>query len=114
MDHKLRVLVRLDIDCTAAVLAVSGCLTNDNYPSLSPLVVRTLALVDGLCVVIDLRDAMHIDLPAVDMLARMVADFPTAAPHMPVVILRPDVMPECPVPIALEGLPPLTASCASG
>ena len=71
-------------------------------------------LLDGLCVVIDLRDAMHIDLPAVDMLARMVADFPTAAPHMPVVILRPDVMPECPVPIALEGLPPLTASCASG
>ncbi|MFJ6281410.1 hypothetical protein [Arthrobacter subterraneus] len=103
-------MVRLDIDCTSAVLVINGCLTVHNYGSLFSLVARTLALVEGLRVVIDVRDAMHIESTAVDMLIELVADFPAAAAHEPILILTPDEMPTCPSLAALEGLPPLVAS----
>lgn len=47
MDHKLRVLVGLDIDSTTAVLEVIRCLTESNCLALVPIIRRTAALVDG-------------------------------------------------------------------
>lgn len=106
MDHKLRVLVRLDIDCTSAVLVVSGCLTVHNCASLVSLVVRALALVDGLRVVVNIRNAMHIESAAVGVLTQVIADCTADAVHVPIVILGPNEMPACPALAALEGLRP--------
>lgn len=61
MDHKLRVIVRLNVDRPAAVLTVNGCLTEANYRALLPIARRACALIDGLSVTVDLTGARHIE-----------------------------------------------------
>lgn len=68
MDHKLRVLVRLDIDRNSAVLAINGCLTSESYRALLPIIRRASALMNGLAVVVDLSNAMHVDRAAAEAL----------------------------------------------
>lgn len=105
MDHKLRVLVRLDLDRSAAVLEVSGCLTAETCDALVSVIRRTGTLIEGVGVVggmvtvVDLRDADHIDSQALKELHRAI--YPTEALERagtaahPVKILSPRRNPRC-------------------
>lgn len=110
MEHKLRVLVRLDIDRNAAVLAVNGCLTSDSYSALLPVIRRTSALINGLNVVIDLRNATHIDGAAAEALRESInADYL----HHDVGIVRvqfPDVYPVCNLLAPMTGVSSIASS----
>ncbi|HXD29435.1 MAG TPA: hypothetical protein VN621_11835 [Arthrobacter sp.] len=61
MDHKLQVLVKLNIDSTSAVLDVGGCLTRGSCQALFPIIRRTASLAHGLEVTVDLSAVDHID-----------------------------------------------------
>lgn len=106
MDHKLRVLVRLDIDRNSAVLAVNGCLTCESYRALVPVIRRTSALINGLDVLIDLCNAIHIDGAAADALKESInADYL----HHDVGIVSvqlPDVYPVCELPAETSPMVP--------
>lgn len=95
MEHKLRILVRLDMDRCSAVLVVDGCLTMDSYGALLPVVRRVSALVDGLNIVVDLRDATHIDRAAAAALANTTADEYRHHDVGMVTFAYPDIYPEC-------------------
>ncbi|MCZ2404621.1 hypothetical protein IV498_15900 [Paenarthrobacter sp. Z7-10] len=98
MDHKLHVLVRLDVDSTAAVLEVSGCLTESNCPALLPIIRRAAVLVEGLCVKVDLQQAKHIDLAGLRALQLLsTGRQPKAAGgDVSFTITSPAVLPACP------------------
>lgn len=104
MHHKLRVLVRLDIDRNSAVLAVNGCLTVESYRALLPVIRRASALIDGLAVVVDLTSALHVDAAAAQALNdSIILEF--RHHDVGVVTLRfPDVYPECAL---LANVPPV-------
>ena len=68
MDHKLCVLVRIDIDSAAAVLVVRGCLTQATLPALLVLIRRAQTLSFGLSVTVDLAGTLHVDAHAVEQL----------------------------------------------
>ncbi|MFB0834675.1 hypothetical protein ACX8Z9_05625 [Arthrobacter halodurans] len=100
MNHRLNVLVRLDLDPRSAVVVVSGCLTEANVPALVPLIRRTRAIIPGLRVTVDLAGAKHIDHPAVETLQQF-ADSeglsldPIPSPP-PIVLRMPALLPDCP------------------
>ncbi|MBG0740464.1 hypothetical protein IV500_13845 [Paeniglutamicibacter antarcticus] len=103
MDHKLRVIVRLDIEATSAVLEVNGCLTDKSCRALLPIIRRAGSLIQGLNVVVDLSLARHIDASALDILYHLndgpdvdadLAPFGGSNPH--VSVSAPAVLPECP------------------
>ncbi|GAB3553517.1 hypothetical protein GCM10027404_26160 [Arthrobacter tumbae] len=97
MDHKLRVLVRLDVDRTAAVLAVNGCLTETNYFALLPIARRAHSLIRGLSVTVDLTGARHIDANSIDLLERALTAVPAhTAPSDAFRVQIPAALPECP------------------
>lgn len=73
MDHKLSVLVRIDIDSAAAVLVVRGCLTYANVQALLVLIRRAENLSFGLSVAVDLAGTLHVDAQAVEQLKSSVA-----------------------------------------
>ncbi|WP_146364081.1 hypothetical protein [Arthrobacter yangruifuii] len=91
MDHKLRVLVRLDVDPSSAVLEVTGCLTADSWGTLAPLIRKTTALVGGQRITVDLTSAQHIEGSALSSLRDSAAgrDFELR-------IQSPEFLPECP------------------
>lgn len=61
MNHKLRVLVRVDADPGQVTLEVTGCLTQANYPDLLHMMRRASRLAAGSDVSIDLHGASHLD-----------------------------------------------------
>ncbi len=61
MNHKLRVLVRVDVDPGQVTLEVTGCLTQASYPALLHIVRRASRLAAGADVTIDLHGASHLD-----------------------------------------------------
>ncbi|MBT2555442.1 hypothetical protein [Arthrobacter sp. ISL-5] len=61
MNHKLRVLVRVDLDPGHVTLEVSGCLTPANFPLLLHLLLRAQKLATSPSVTLDFRDASHVD-----------------------------------------------------
>ncbi|GAB3537111.1 hypothetical protein GCM10027403_20200 [Arthrobacter tecti] len=97
MNHKLRVLVRLDIDCTAAVVAVTGCLTEINYLALLPIVRRANALINGLAVTVDLTGAKHVDDNSPALLRHALTEMQLAEDEAKSISIatRPD-LPVCP------------------
>jgi hypothetical protein len=60
VDHKIRVLVRLDVDTTSAYLEVAGCLTPLSCQALFPILDRVSGLLPNLYVTVDLHGAAHI------------------------------------------------------
>ena len=100
MDHKLRVLVRLDIDRVSAVLEVGGCLTVESCTALLPLVQRMDRLAHGMVVTVDLSDAQHIERGGLEMLERFSAGEAVAAAQPgftgKLAIAVPAALPECP------------------
>ena len=94
VEHKLGVLVRLDLDPTSAVLEVTGCLTADSCHALPPLIRRTAALLGAPAITVDLMPAKHIERDAVSYLERV------AGAHRETVselrIRCPKKLPDCP------------------
>jgi len=61
VNHKLRVLVRVDVDPGHVTLEVTGCLSQANYPDLLHMMRRASRLAPGSDVNIDLLGATHLD-----------------------------------------------------
>jgi hypothetical protein len=72
LNHKLRVLVRVDIDPGRVILEVSGCLTQANYPVLLHIMRRGRRLSPEQDITVDLHNASHLD-PEVLMYLRHIA-----------------------------------------
>lgn len=78
MNHKLRVLVRVDVDPGRVTLEVTGCLTPSDFPALLHITRRAGRLGAGNDVVIDLLQASHLD-PEVLLELRSLAEAGSAA-----------------------------------
>jgi hypothetical protein len=61
LNHKLRVLVRVDLDPGHVTLEVSGCLTPANFPVLLHLLLRAQKLATCPGITLDFRGASHLD-----------------------------------------------------
>jgi hypothetical protein len=61
VNHKLRVLVRVDVDPGHVTLEVTGCLTQADFPALLHILRRTGRLESGSEVRVDLQGASHLD-----------------------------------------------------
>lgn len=72
MNHKLRVLVRVDADPGRVTLEVTGCLTQANYPVLLHITRRARRLAREPEITVDLHSASHLD-PEVLMYLRHIA-----------------------------------------
>jgi hypothetical protein len=68
MDHKLSVLVQIDLDGRYLRLLVTGCVTEANQHILYPLVRRARTLIPPVTVTVDLTTAQHVETAAVDLL----------------------------------------------
>lgn len=68
MDHRLSVLVQIDLDGAYVRLAVTGCLTEANQHVLYPLIRRARTLIPPVTVSVDLTAADHVEPAAVDLL----------------------------------------------
>ena len=78
VNHKLRVLVRVDVDPGLVTLEVTGCLTQSDFSSLLHLMRRGGRLGAGTDVLVDLHGASHLD-PEILLQLRSVADASVAA-----------------------------------
>ena len=90
MNHKLRVLVRVDVDPAHVTLEITGCVTQSDSATLMHIVRRACRLEAGAEVVIDLHGASHLDPEVLLDLRRLVdskplpiADAGDAAPAVP-------------------------------
>jgi hypothetical protein len=61
LNHKLRVLVRVDLDPGHVTLEVSGCLTPANFHVLLHLLLRAQKLATCPRITLDFREASHLD-----------------------------------------------------
>ncbi|GGG71143.1 hypothetical protein GCM10011374_39760 [Kocuria dechangensis] len=68
MDHKLSVLVQVDLHGTYVRLVVTGCVTETNQHALHPLIVRAQTLIPSGMVTVDLTCAEHVEAAAVEQL----------------------------------------------
>lgn len=96
MEHKLRVLVRFNIDLHCASIEVRGCLTRPGCAALLPVIRRARLLSGGMRVVVNLRKARHIDEAALEHLRMLCAEEPPN-PEEAAEIEAPGTFPVCPV-----------------
>lgn len=68
MDHKLAVVVQVDLDARYVHLVVTGRLTEGNQRALTPLIGRARALLPGATVTVDLTSARRVDPAGLDLL----------------------------------------------
>ncbi|MEX5259752.1 hypothetical protein [Kocuria sp. CPCC 205263] len=93
MDHKLSVLVQMDLENRSVRLVVTGCVTEANQHVLYPLVRRARTLIPPVAVSVDLTSAGHVEAIAVDLL-RWTIDHDEPVPGAdPVRILTPTPFP---------------------
>ena len=78
MNHKLRVLVRVDVDPGHVTLEVTGCLTQADFPALLHIMRRAGRLGAGTDVMIDLHRSSHLD-PEILLQLRSIAGASVAA-----------------------------------
>ncbi|MGQ1799111.1 hypothetical protein ACT4S5_18545 [Kocuria oceani] len=89
MDHKLSVLVQMDLENRSVRLVVTGCVTESNQHVLYPLVRRARTLAPPVTVSVDVTTAGHVEAIAVDLL-RWAVDHDDPVPGIgPVRILTP-------------------------
>ncbi|MFI7496646.1 hypothetical protein ACH9D2_18250 [Kocuria sp. M4R2S49] len=93
MDHKLSVLVQVDLEGAYVRLAVTGCLTEANQHVLYPLVRRARTLIPPVTVSVDLTAADHVEAIAVDLLRWALDHDETPEGVSPVEILVPSGQP---------------------
>lgn len=94
MDHKLSVLVQIDLHGAYVRLAVTGCLTEANQHVLHPLIRRARALIPPVAVSIDLTAATHVEAIGVDLLRWAIDHDETLGEAGPVSLALPDAFPE--------------------
>ncbi|WP_434612291.1 hypothetical protein [Arthrobacter sp. A5] len=94
MDHKLRVVVRLNIEPASAVIAVSGCVTDANATALLPIIRRTGELIGCPVISVDMSAAWHVDQGALDYLKFL----GTGLASDPFNVIVPIPLPACPEP----------------
>jgi hypothetical protein len=113
VEHKLRVLVSLDMDCASAVIKIAGCLTDDSCKALVPLIRRLHGLSPGIAVTVGLTDARHIESRGLQTLHLFSSGEPadgelaeTAMPYVPFTralnITVPKDLPQCPALIVRQ------------
>ena len=78
VNHKLRVLVRVDADPGLVTLEVTGCLTQSDFSSLLHIMRRAGRLGAGTGVFINLHGASHLD-PEILLQLRSIADASVSA-----------------------------------
>jgi hypothetical protein len=96
LNHKLRVLVRVDVDPGRVTLEVAGCLTQSNYPVLLHIMRRGRRLSPEQDITVDLHNASHLD-PEVLMYLRHIADHQAAggADAFRLTLAEPAELPIC-------------------
>ncbi|PLC10842.1 hypothetical protein AUQ48_16090 [Kocuria flava] len=92
MDHKLSVLVQVDLDGAYVRLVVTGCLTEANQHVLYPLVRRARTLIPPVTVTVDLTTAEQVEEGALDLLRWALEHDDTAPAAGPVEVLVPGPM----------------------
>ena len=116
MNHKLRVLVRVDADAGLVSLEVTGCLTQSHFHSLLHIMRRAGRLGAGTGVLVDLHGSSHLD-PEILLQLRSLADASvsaglggvgravTAAEKQPfrVTLAEPEDLPICLLHVGSEG-----------
>lgn len=111
VNHKLSVLVQLDLENRSVRLVVTGCVTEANQHVLHPLVRRARTLVPPVTVGVDLTCAGHVEAIAVDLLRWAVDHDEPVSGAGPVQILCPDRLPvACPASARPMGGRPSTRS----
>ncbi|GAB2605700.1 hypothetical protein GCM10009696_08920 [Kocuria himachalensis] len=93
MDHKISVLVQIDLNGTYVRLVVTGCLTEANQHVLYPLIRRARTLIPPVIVSIDLSAATHVEPTAVDLLRWAIDHDEAADGASPVELLVPNHLP---------------------
>ncbi|GAB2598663.1 hypothetical protein GCM10009696_00080 [Kocuria himachalensis] len=93
MDHKISVLVQIDLDGAYVRLAVTGCLTEANQHVLYPLIRRARRLIPPVTVSVDLSAAGHVEATAVDLLRWAIDHDETSDGASPVELLVPNGLP---------------------
>ena len=113
VNHKLRVLVRVDVDPGPVTLEVTGCLTQSDFPSLLHIMRRAGRLGAGTGVLVDLHGSSHLD-PEILLQLRSIADASgsggvpragTVAGEQPfrVALAEPSNLPICLLHVGSEG-----------
>lgn len=103
MDHKLKVLVRLDIQNSSAAVEITGCLTEASCGALLAVIRRTRNFAGGLAVTVNLRSARHVEDAALARLEQttraLLSDLRMArsGAECAVSIQVPEAVPICPV-----------------
>jgi len=93
MDHKLSVLIQIDLNGAYVRLVVTGCLTEANQHVLHPLIRRARTLIPPVTVSVDLTDAGHLEATAVESLRWAVDHDPTLHGASPVEVVVPHDLP---------------------
>ena len=96
MDHKLSVLVQIDLDGAYVRLLVTGCVTEASQQALYPLIRRARTLIPPVTVTVDLTAAEHVEVVGVDLLRWAVDHDESMGGAGPVQILLPDELPDHP------------------
>ena len=104
VNHKLRVLVRVDVDPGHVTLEVTGCLTRSDFPALLHIMRRAGRLGAGTDVIIDLHGASHLD-PEILLQLRSIADASAAAGNQPfrITLAEPADLPICLMHVGSDG-----------
>jgi hypothetical protein len=100
MNHKLRVLVRVEVDPGQVTLEVAGCLTQENYPALLHIMRRASRLAAGSDVSIDLHGASHLD-PEILLYLRQLAAAQTEGFRL--LLQEPAELPICLLHVGSDG-----------
>ncbi|MCX6498611.1 MAG: hypothetical protein NTU93_07385 [Arthrobacter sp.] len=100
MNHKLRVLVRVEVDPGHVTLEVAGCLTQANYPALLHIMRRASRLAAGSDVSIDLHAASHLD-PEILLYLRQLAA--AQAEGFRLLLQEPAELPICLLHVGSDG-----------
>lgn len=115
MNHKLRVLIRVDLEPGQVTLEISGCLTPANFPVLLHLLLRAQKLATCPRITLDFRDASHLDASVLSYLEQYALPLDQEqveshhelgvaaaaaledADDFHLTIVKPDELPVCPI-----------------
>lgn len=96
MQHKISVLVQIDLHSAYIRLVVTGCLTVDSQQALCPLIRRARTLIPPVAVTVDLTGATHLEAAAVDRLRGDLNQEKALDGTGPVHLVVPDTLPPHP------------------
>lgn len=105
MNHKLRVLVRVDVDPGQVTLEVTGCLTQPDFPALMHFIRSAGRFAPGTGVSVDLYGASHLD-PEILLQLRELADSSPGqggTGDLRVALLEPADLPFCLQHVGADG-----------